>query len=212
MEFTKVLTLTYMQTRDKLEPECYYHIYNRAVGNELLFIESDDYQMFFEKLKKFLGNVIDIYSYCLLPNHFHLLVKINSEEKLGIPINEEQKNYNAIINQKFSNFFNSYTRTFNKNKQRKGKLFMLPYKRKKIKDQFYFTRVITYIHRNPIHHHLVKNMEKWKYSSYNNLLSDRPTLLKREDVINWFGDKSAFIECHKHEIEEYLESVNKLTC
>ncbi|MEZ5022874.1 MAG: hypothetical protein R2728_06355 [Chitinophagales bacterium] len=94
------------------------------------------------------------YAYCLIPNHFHLLIRVKSEAKLKKEFDNDIQDWNAIINQKFSNFFNSYTRTFNKFKDRKGKLFMLPYRRKQISDDIYYTQIIGYIHRNPIHHGL----------------------------------------------------------
>ena len=120
-----------------LEPECYYHIYNRAVGGELLSQDENDYQTFFIKYNRFVGKLSDLYSYCLIPNHFHILIRIKSEEELVNEFSKPINDWNAEINQRFSNFFNSYTKTYNKYNNRKGKLFMLPYKRGKVDNDEY---------------------------------------------------------------------------
>lgn len=192
---------------DKLEPERFYHVYNRAVGNEILFVSDSDYNMFFSKLDRFLGCFVDIYAYCLIPNHFHLLIRVKSEAELKKEFDNDIQDWNAIINQKFSNFFNSYTRTFNKFKDRKGKLFMLPYRRKQISDDIYYTQIIGYIHRNPIHHGIVNKLDEWKYSSYKLFLSDDYNNLKRNQVIDWFGGRSEFENFHDNFVEEYYHEL-----
>lgn len=60
-----------------LEPEKHYHIFNRAVGDELLFREDIDYTYFLNKIERFILPVADLISYCLIPNHFHLFIKGN---------------------------------------------------------------------------------------------------------------------------------------
>lgn len=73
----------------------------------------------------------------------------------------------------------------------------------------YLTSVINYIHQNPIKHGFVSNIEDWQYSSYGSILSDRPTLLSRNDVIDWFGSTDEFKNFHRchaiklHEDWEY---------
>ncbi|MEZ5004747.1 MAG: transposase [Chitinophagales bacterium] len=196
-----------MNNIDKLEPECFYHIYNRAVGNEILFKNSSDYDMFFSKFERFLGNKVDIYAYCLIPNHFHLLVKIKSEPDLERVFENETNDWNLAINQIFSNFFNSYTKTFNKFRGRKGKLFMLPYRRKQIQNDKYFTLLTGYIHRNPVHHFIVKKPEQWKHSSYNILNSNIPTKLMRTELLEWFGGKNEFVKYHNDMLEEYNKNL-----
>ena len=55
-----------------------YHIFSRAVGNEKLFFHDDDYRLFLEKFDKYISPVADIFSWSLLPNHFHFLIQIKS--------------------------------------------------------------------------------------------------------------------------------------
>jgi len=181
-----------------LEPEKYYHIFNRAVGDERLFKNDTDYIYFLNKIKRFILPVAEIISYCLIPNHFHLFVKTLDEKQI-------QKNMNLVsldpvidkLNQPFSNFFNSYTKSINLRYSRKGKLFMLPYKRILVEDDSYIVSVINYIHRNPIHHGLVENHSDWKYSSFNDYISENPTIINRALGLEYFGSLQEFKRFHQ---------------
>ena len=84
-------------------------------------------------------------------------------------------NLSGLISKQFSHFLNSYAKAYNKEQNRKGGLFMTPFKRKKIITEEYLRKVIHYIHHNPIEANLCKRPENWKYSSYNHLLSDTST-------------------------------------
>ncbi|NOY57552.1 MAG: hypothetical protein GXO75_01280 [Calditrichaeota bacterium] len=79
-------------------------------------------------------------------------------------------------------------------------MFQKSFKRIRVDTEKYFTAVIHYIHNNPIHHHYRDSYEKWPFSSYNAFLSNSPTKVRREDVLDWFGSKSAFIEFHAENI------------
>lgn len=65
-----------------IEPDKFYHIYNRGVNGNVIFKTESNYHFFLKKISENLLTVYDIYAYTLLPNHFHLLVKIKSEERL----------------------------------------------------------------------------------------------------------------------------------
>ena len=65
-----------------LKPDETYHIFNRANGNEKIFLSSENYRFFLEKFKLHIQPIADTYCYCLLPNHFHFLIRIKSEEEL----------------------------------------------------------------------------------------------------------------------------------
>ena len=87
-----------------------YHIYNKSVGNDVLFKTPKDYEFFLKKLKRFILPVSDLLAYCLIPNHFHLLLKIKDYELIPEIKNEEET---IFLTQKFSNFFISYSRSYN---------------------------------------------------------------------------------------------------
>jgi putative transposase len=70
--------MNYFET---IEPGNYYHIYNKAIGNDLLFKREDDYIYFFKKLKRYIFPVAEILSFCLIPNHFHLMTKMKEVEE-----------------------------------------------------------------------------------------------------------------------------------
>lgn len=104
----------YINRQEILDFNCYYHICNRAVGSEKLFLSNKDYFYFLEKLKRYLLHVIDIYAFCLIPNHFHLLVKTKDYLDINIQTKESLENSAEIILGKpFKNFFNSYSKSFN---------------------------------------------------------------------------------------------------
>ncbi len=196
-----------------LEPEKHYHIFNRAVGNELLFREDVDYAYFLNKIERFILPIAELIAYCLIPNHFHLFIRMLDHETI-------LKNLKIVyadsieerLNQAFSNFFNSYSKTYNLRYNRKGKLFMLPYKKKLVEEDAYFISIINYIHRNPIHHGLTHDHTSWKYSSYNAYLSISKTRIKRDIGMEYFGDIRSFIEFHEENkwkpgSEKYLTDI-----
>lgn len=102
--------------------------------------------------------------------------------------------------QQFSNFLNGYAKAFNKRNNRRGALFLDFTKRIEIKDEIYFSTLINYIHRNPVHHQFCKSVEDWNYSSYNSIISiNKNSKLERNAVFDWFGGIEEFIEFHKAE-------------
>ena len=111
--------------------------------------------------------------------------------------------FEKFVMQQFSNFFNCYTKSFNKKHNRKGALFIDYLRRTLISDEEYLRNMVLYIHQNPIHHKICNRLEDWKYSSYNSILSEKLTLLERGEVINWFGDLENFIFMHTTKNIEY---------
>ena len=107
--------------------------------------------------------------------------------------------------QGFSNLFNSYTKSYNKVYNRKGSLFIPNVKKKPIENSAYFTKVIHYIHANPVYHGFVKDIEDWPHSYYHSLLSAKETKLKREDVLAWFYGKEEFIKFHRQLVDPKIK-------
>ena len=197
---------------ESLLPEYSYHIYNHANGNDILFKEETNYLYFISKYEKYMSSVINTYAYCLMPNHFHILVTLKAEGEIFSTIDKshviekynslttatEKENYLSLfVSKQFSNLFSSYTQAFNKKYKRMGSLFMKNFKRKLVNDDNYFVDLIKYIHINPVKDGFVKKPEDWKYSSYNTILSDELSFLKRDEVIDLFGDEENFKFCHK---------------
>jgi putative transposase len=191
-----------------LQPDGIYHLFSRAVGSEKLFPNKDNYYFFLQKLKQHTSPVCQLYCYSLLPNHFHLLTKIQDEACLIRSFEKVKKeSYKELehdltdfVMERFSNFLNSYSKSFNKVNRRRGALFMDYLKRSKTKNDIDFTAFVWYIHKNAVHHQLVKSVGEWKFDSYNSILSSAPTSLLREEILEWFGGKEKFVEFHQQKI------------
>ena len=105
------------------EPERVYHIYSKAIGNELLFLSDENFKYFLKKVNEYCFEIFEILAYCLIPNHFHFLVRV----KAGIS--------NEDVVKKFSDFLISYSKAFNKANERNGVLFQRKFKRKIISSE-----------------------------------------------------------------------------
>jgi putative transposase len=192
---------------EALQPDTFYHIYNRANGSERLFNSDENYLFFLRKYKEYILPICHTYCYCLMPNHFHFLIQIKSEQELELFFNQKIssnikafpkfKTLEKLISKQFSNFFSCYTQAFNKQQQRKGSMFIKNFKRKKITDTAYLLNLVKYIHYNPIEAKLATELNEWKFSSYAGILSQTPTLLKRADILEWYNDLANFKFAHK---------------
>jgi putative transposase len=183
----------------RLEPESTYHIYNRANGSEKLFLSDENYRYFLKKYEAYLYPIVDTLCYCLLPNHFHFLIRVKKEAILKEFFNLQGfKSLEDLILQQFSNFFNGYAKAFNKQQNRKGSLFMHPFKRKQVTDITYLRKLIHYIHYNPVNHGFCNAAYNWKHSSYSVIISGTKTTLEREEVIGYFEELENFMYCHQY--------------
>jgi hypothetical protein len=144
---------------------------------------------------KHIAPVAETYAYCLLRNHFHILVRIREiPETLRVL---ETLRVSSKVSQGFSNFFNAYAKAINKAYGRTGSLFQHPFGRVPVTHKNQFYRVVMYIHQNPQKHKFVEDFRDWKYSSYGVLLSDSQTFLERHSIMEWFTDPSGFAALHQ---------------
>lgn len=194
-----------------LFPDRTYHIISRAVGNEKLFRERDNYRYFLEQFHRKAGSVAEVLVYCLLPNHFHFLVRIKAEHdvkkvfesvKSGKEFTEE--NCPDFIMERFSNWLNGYTKAFNIRYKRKGVLFIDYLRRVEIRKDDQLTATLFYIHKNPVHHGLVESISNWEWSSFTEILSGQHSNVSCQEVLDWFGGKAQFLEFHQQLV--YLKS------
>lgn len=196
-----------------LMPDMAYHLFSRAVGNEKLFLKSDNYHFFLQRLKKHTSGVCSLYCYALLPNHFHLLVRIHGEATIISHFEEVKKkkfdpeihSVSDFIMERFSNCLNSYTKSFNKMYKRLGGLFIDNMKRSVANTESDFRNFVWYIHKNPVHHYLTKTIGDWKFDSYNTLISNVSTSLLRDELLNYFGGKDQFIVFHNKSVFKKME-------
>lgn len=136
----------------KIKNNVAYHIYNRAILGRKLFHNADDYNFFEYRIKKFkIKYNIEIISHCLMPTHFHLLLKTEECEKL---IAKFMKSLQL-----------SHTLHSNAKYKKTGHLFESSYKNKEIDSIKYLVEVMKYIRENPVRKSLVLKAEHWPYSS-----------------------------------------------
>lgn len=170
-------------TVTSLLPGNWYHIYNRGINGETLYHTEANYQYFLDLLAKYVFCTAKVYAYCIMKNHFHLLVSIHDDA--------ERKPHPY-----FSDMFNSYTQGLNKQLGRSGSLFERPFRRKVILSEKQRVQVTIYIHNNPRHHGIMDSFAKYQYSSYRTVLSSAPTKIEREEVLSWFGGHDSFLAYH----------------
>lgn len=201
--------------------DTYYHIYNRGTNGENIFIEERNYEYFLKLYEKHVSPIADTFAYCMLRNHFHIAVRIKSEEEIikTLKVSSANQNHTKQDNlanpndsqsrkplgslipenyasQRFSNFFNAYAKSINIAYARTGSLFEHPFGRVPITNDHQFWTVIAYIHQNPQKHKFVKDFRDWKYSSYGVILSTKHTIVKRDKIMKWFGNKDEYIALH----------------
>jgi putative transposase len=190
-----------------LIPGALYHIYNRANGNEKLFLTADNYYYFLRKYKSYLQPVADTFCYCLMPNHFHFLIRIKSESELRLCKGDLEN----LVSRQFSNFFNSYSKSFNKQHNRMGNLFMRAFKRKRVCDHDYLQNLIYYIHHNPTSAKLSKKPEDYPYSSYRELTTNQTGILCKKEILEWFGGPDNFIAVHEKGVSSFMPDPSGFT-
>jgi len=153
---------------DYFEPGVVYHVFNRGNNKEYIFKEEKNYLYFLSLLQKHVLPVAEIYAYCLLKNHFHLVVRLKDAELL-----EDKYKEKPYLG--FSNLFNAYTKSINKMYNRTGSLFQEHLHRKRVEDEEYLTQLIAYVHLNPVKHEFTDDFKNYRYSSYKSYVSEKPT-------------------------------------
>ncbi|MPR34890.1 transposase [Salmonirosea aquatica] len=202
----------------EFEDECFYHIYNRTIDSGKLFAHEGNFEFFLKRLDGYLSGFVEVYAFCLLSNHFHLLIKVSSEEALrkNLASFEEinsgkilalkkgepsQKTVHEIVSHQFKKFFQSYAMAYNKQQDRVGTLFQTPFKRVKIDNDLYLTSIIKYIHTNPRKHGVEADFRTYRWSSYSRILLEKPTKLRKEEVLEWFGGRKPFVNAHEGDFD-----------
>ncbi|MGB0881550.1 MAG: transposase [Vicingaceae bacterium] len=157
----------------KFEENNIYHIYNRGNNHASIFFDEENYLFFLQKLKKELTPYCKILAYCLMPNHFHLMVWVGDLETR--PTAQSGRTGSDIFSRKTGTLLSSYTRVINKQQNRTGSLFQQKTKAKCLTQsgENYPKICFHYIHQNPLRAKLVTKMEDWEFSSFKDYVALR---------------------------------------
>lgn len=218
---------------EPLHPDTSYHIFNHANGFENIYRKDANFIYFLEKYRQFIFPIAETYAYCLMPNHFHLVVRIRKRETIEALIRTNNNpsikytfskvaNFDVgrsngsnsgkvisdieiekYLSKQFSNLFSCYTQSFNKVYHRMGSLFIKNFKREPILDRTYFLNAIVYVHRNPIHHRFCKKYEDWEHSSYNDIVEGVCEFIEVSKLLTMVDGLESFKELHHHSLENF---------
>jgi putative transposase len=154
-----------------------YHVYNRGNNKQKIFFKPENYTYFLKGIERFLTPHCDLLAWCLMPNHFHMLIHANS---FSTPIIKDGSFERQQFSQGIKQLLSSYTKAINKQEGRTGSLFQQ--KTKAIcatAKNHHDTTVFHYIHLNPLKARLVRKLEDWEFSSYKDYLG-----LRKETLCN----------------------------
>ena len=148
----------------------YYHLYNRGAGRQSICKSDDDYVHLLSLIKRVAQQCrISVIAYCLMPNHYHWLVRQDGPTPASLLLQR---------------VFGSYTRTFNRIHHRSGTLFEDRFEALPVDSEAHLLRLCRYIHANPVRHGFATALELWPYSNSLDWMGLRQGSL----VDHWFGD------------------------
>lgn len=170
-----------MPKRPTYLPGHYYHIYNRGAHRISIFREEENYVFVLRKMKAYCRSLaLTLIAYCLMPNHYHYLIRQDGEYHAG------------LLPQRV---FNSYTKAYNKRYGHSGTLFEGNYKVTPVQDETHLLHLCRYIHANPVKHGLVADLAEWPYSNYLEWIGERGgTLVDRDFVREHFASPQSYQE------------------
>jgi len=162
-----------------------YHIMLRGINQQVIFEDEEDYYKFVETLENYKAvSGYKIFAYCLMSNHIHILIKVEKEE-LDLIMKRIAGRYVYWYNWKY---------------YRKGHLFQDRFRSEPIEDNSYFLTVLRYIHQNPVKAGIVKSIDDYRFSSYNDYIEEDSSvvdynfalsLMNKEEFIIFNNEQSS---------------------
>ena len=177
----------------RFSPNTVYHIYNRGNNKKRIFFSEHNYLFFIQKISKHIRPQCEILTWCLMPNHFHILVyatdKSCSENYGTSKLRIQALTYWIGIVQ------SSNAQAINKQNGTTGSLFQCKTKAKEIYESENIARCLRYIHQNPLKANMVDKMEDWEFSSFKDYAGLRNgTLCNQELLFNLTNSNTALIQ------------------
>jgi len=175
----------------------YYHIYNRGAGKNAIFFNDGNYRYLLELAKRYYQKYgVVIIAYCLLPNHYHFLLRHAAETPLS--------KFMTVL-------FNAYVQALNLQQGRTGTLFEGRFKHKCVDKWEYLVTLCRYIHRNPVKAGLVSQPEDWLYSNYREWIGMRNGALKDTEFMQDHFPNPAEYIAFVNDVEDEQKSYEKIS-
>jgi putative transposase len=150
------------------QPDHYYHLYNRGNDRDPIFFERENYLHFLRLVRRHLiEQTLDVLAYCLMPNHYHLLVRCKTGEVSGA----------------MQRLSMAYTKAMNRRYNRVGSLFQGQFQAIAVDRDEYLYHLTRYIHLNPVKAEIVAHLQDWEFSSYLEYAGLRNGTLPKLDVL-----------------------------
>jgi REP element-mobilizing transposase RayT len=166
----------------------YYHIYNRGAGRAPIFFGDGNYDYCLDLVARYQERYgATVIAYCLMPNHYHLLLKQETDEPLS--------KFVSVV-------FNAYAQAVNRQEGRTGALFEGRFRHVWVDREEYLVHLCRYIHLNPVEAKLVLHPEEWPYSNYQEWIGQRAEVLRDEGFI---GERFPTTDAYRQFVEDYQD-------
>ena len=202
-----------------------YHVYNAAVKPNILFAESGHYLTFVKLLRDRPTFFSEIFAFALIPNHFHIALRLLTEEELRRKISLKTRGkrtryekrwlvgevtYNQLIGDYWATFFTIYAMYANPLLGRRGTLFNQTVRRIRVRDDLISRRLIMYIHANEVKHGMLARYDASSYrTSFAYFLHPNTRQwLAKATVLDRFGGLEAFLSCHEAYARQYGHQIS----
>ena len=196
----------------------YYHVFNRGTDKKMIFTNNNEYRRFFDLIrfyqyqktirfsylnkterekiiKESVGEqLVEIICYCLMPNHYHLLLKQIADNG---------------ISRFIRTITNSYAKYFNAIHERTGILFQGNFKAVRVEDNEQLLHISRYIHINPLTGFVTENLNDWYWSSLREYVYNPSEICNKEIILDQFKDKNSYLN-FINDLKDYKKNYSLL--